>query len=693
MNSLNDFLNKIVLSVVILAGFIFPIIVLPVMTDPFILPKQIVVFAAVILILLITGVKLLSGEDLKLRRTPFDLPLLGFSLVLVLSSLLSVNRADSAIIAISILSLVLFYYAVINTLKKDVEIDIFMLSAVVGVALSSVISLLSFAKVYLFFTIAKNVAFNSFGSILTLALFLLVFLPAAVALTLSSLRKNKLLTVVFTVSTLVILAGFLLSVYQLFVPPSSVATPTLLPHEYSLQAATGSIGQNFQTLLFGSGPGTFLTDFSRFRSANFNNLPIWGTVFFTASSLFLEFLATTGLLGVGFFLLLLLTILRSFQGNPPLGGERLHLGLFISLALFAVLSFILPLGFPLLYLFVVILALYTLSLVRVAPKLVYDTKISVINLQEGLSLRTNVVSLILVAVSFILAGVGGYFGYQFTLGDFKFQKSLVTAQENKALETYNLQRESIGLSPYRDGFRRGFSQTNLALANSLAQNIRASNASPSAGQQQTLLQLVQQSINNAQAATALGPQNFFNWDNLGAVYRALMGFGQNAESFAVTSASQAVTLYPTNPQLRLSLGGVYYQLGQWDQAQRQFELAVQLKPDLANAYYNLGHALENKGELARALAQYQASETLIAQAEKDSDNHKRIMAEIEALKERISREGATVAAVSQPTLPAQPGRQAQQEPLRVSTPSATLPSQKQKVEIPAPPIEATKSAQ
>ncbi|MBI1919363.1 tetratricopeptide repeat protein, partial [Candidatus Microgenomates bacterium] len=345
--------------------------------------------------------------------------------------------------------------------------------------------------------------------------------------------------------------------------------------------------------------------------------------------------------------------------------------------------------------FVVALALYTLTLAKIAPKMVFDTKISVINLQEGLSLSTNVLSIMLIALSLILAGVGGFFGARFLTADLKFQQSLFRAAENKGVETYDLQRDAITLSPYRDGFRRVFSQTNLALANAMAQNLRTNNASPSAQQQQTMLQLVQQSINNAQAATNLGPQNFLNWDNLGAIYRTLVGFGQNAENFAVTSLGQAVTLYPTNPQLRLSLGGVYYQLGQWDQAQRQFELAVQLKPDLANAYYNLGHALENKGELGRALAQYQAAEALLAQTEKDSDNYRRILAEIEALKNRISREGATVAAVSLPPPaggPAQQATQTQQEPLRVSTPATTLPQQQQKVEIP-PPTEATKSAQ
>lgn len=69
---------------------------------------------------------------------------------------------------------------------------------------------------------------------------------------------------------------------------------------------------------------------------------------------------------------------------------------------------------------------------------------------------------------------------------------------------------------------------------------------------------------------------------------------KDAERFAILTNQQAISIDPNNPQQYLNLGSIYYQLGQWDNAVHQFQIAITLKNDLSNAYYNLGHALEQK---------------------------------------------------------------------------------------------------
>lgn len=680
MKSINLFLNKIQLVLLFLAGFLFPIFILPQTTDSFFLPKQVLILGITLLVLALSGLKLLTGEELRLRRTPYDIPLLGFVLVLIISTFFSVARIDSIIFTINFLSLVLLYYLLINLLKSENQTGLFMLSLMIGAAIASIILILSFSKIYFLSflfsgaqaALIKNPAFNTFGNLLEAAIFSLIIIPLGLSFASlnwqSNSKKNTLLGGIFLVLTLIIAAGGFLTVYQLF----TAQKPLILPFETGLQAATGSIGQNFQTLLFGSGPGTFLSDFTRFRSVAFNNSPLWNTLFFSSSSLFLEFLATTGLIGIALFIFLLLRTLNSlsFDKISPLKVNRLHLGLFLSLVFVIISFFIFPTGFAVLFLFFIALAVYTNLLSKTAPKRVFETKILVVNLQEGLGIPTNAFSLILAGLMIIVFGAGVYFGGKFLVADIIFQKSLVAASENKGTDTYELQKQALEIFPYRDSFYRVFSQTNLALGNSLSQNLRAKEASPSAKDQQTIFTLVQQSISNANTAVNLSPKNFLNLDNRATIYRNLIGFGQNAENFAITSLQQEIALNPVNPQLYLSLGGIYYQLGQWEEAQRQFEAAVRLKPDFANAYYNLGHALEQKGELQNALLQYQTAEALLARDVKDSDNYKKLANEIEALKVRITNEGTTVKATP-PTPP-------------------TAPRQEQKVEIP-PPTEATRS--
>ena len=223
----------------------------------------------------------------------------------------------------------------------------------------------------------------------------------------------------------------------------------------------------------------------------------------------------------------------------------------------------------------------------------------------------------------------------------------------------------------------------MAIANTLAANL-SKESSPSAQAQQTIYTLIQQSINAARTATSVSPQNTLNWQNLASIYRSLIGFGENAESFALLSMQQSIVLDPNNPQNYLNAGGVYYQLNQWEAAQRQFQIAINLKPDFANAYYNLGHALEAKGDLQGALQQYQTVKSLIAT---DVNNSKRMADEIAALQGRIGAQAENAAAQNSQTNVTE--SKEQQPNLEISKPTNLLPKQRQEVKIPGPAVTAT----
>lgn len=666
-----NFLNKLSFALILLTAILFPILIIPALTEPFVLPKYGLVLAVVLILLAISAIRLLKGEQVTLVRTPFDWPLLGLALTLIVSTFLSVSLFDSIVATIQFLSLILFYYILINTLKAEKEVELFTIFLTLGAALASVVLILAFIKIYplsfLFNKAALNAVqattFSTFGNLLGAAIFLLSAIPLGWSVSKLARGKNNLLAGLTFTSTIIIAVGFLLALYQLF----SIQKPVILPYEYGIQAATGAIGQNVQTLLFGSGPGTFIADFTRFINPSFNAQTFWNSIFSSGSSFLLDSLATGGLLSLLFLIYLVGKIVR----------HRANSFMYLALVLAVAILVVIPVSFSFLFLFFSCLALHTRYLAKENQTLVYETKAQFIS---DIGDRTNVLSIALAGLIIAIAAGGFYFGTRFIFADHLFQKSLVAAADNRGLDTYNLQRQAIAITIPRDNFYRVFSQTNLALANSISQDLRSKNASPSAQEQQNILTLVQQAISNGQTATQLSARNFLNWDNLGGIYRNLVGFGNNAEKFAIDSFAQAVNLYPNNPLLRLSLGGVYYQLGNWEQAQRQFEIAVNLKPDFANAYYNLGHALENKGDLQNALSQYQAAESLLARdnANKETDNYKKLVEEIEALKQRIAREGAQVA-------PVKVAGQGQQQP------PSQLPKQSPKVEIP-PPSTATESA-
>ncbi|EKD65202.1 MAG: SLEI family protein, partial [uncultured bacterium] len=410
--------------------------------------------------------------------------------------------------------------------------------------------------------------------------------------------------------------GIIITIYALF----KLDKPALLPIETGFQTAFSEIsldsGRIAQGFLLGSGFGTYAVDFSRWKQASFNQYSdLWNLTFFRSSNFALELLATTGVLGICAFIFLLIRVLKEIRVSPQ--NKML-----VSIIALFLISLLLPLNFTSQTLLFTILGLFAANqgLINKAQNRFFDIELQIVTFRKGLiAMETphakNGKSLILPftigVIILIIVGIMGFYGTRYVASDLTFQKSLVSAAQNNGSLTYQQQAQAISTFQHRDGFYRVFSQTNLALANTLASQQPAGSA-PNQAIQQNIVTLIQQSINAARAAVTVAPQTYLNWQNLSSIYRGLIGFGQNAESFAVATAQQAINLDPNNPQGYITLGGIYYQLGQWDNAQTQFQIAVSLKPDYANSYYNLGHALEQKKDFQNSLAQYQAVRSLVS---------------------------------------------------------------------------------
>ena len=166
-----------------------------------------------------------------------------------------------------------------------------------------------------------------------------------------------------------------------------------------------------------------------------------------------------------------------------------------------------------------------------------------------------------------------------------------------------------------------------------------------------------------------------------SVYRSLIGFGQNADKFSVISAQQAQALDPNNPQQYIELGGIYFQTGQYDDAIREFSIAANLKPDYANAYYNLGYALEAKGDLQNALIMYQKVADLV---KSDPVNSKKVIDQIKVVQGKIGQQNKQHAAQQQKTDSAASAEN--QQPLDVNKPTTQLPERNPKVNIVGPTV-------
>lgn len=691
-NELSAYLESLLLFLFGGLFLLFPLALSTLTTDSFALPKQLLLGAVVLVSLILFGVKMISDGKVLVRLTPFDLPLTIFILVVLISSLLSANRYDALIAFVPLLFGVVSYFVLINIVKTQNALLYMQSTLVVGSIVVAINAVLSYFKIYLLpFPFTHVQTFSPLGTLLDQALYLAIVLPLALYFampifavnTLEEFQKLKPKTLGFLAASVIIALGLSITLYELIILKIPANTLYLLPFETGFQTAFAAISQDsgriIQGFLFGSGFGTYAVDFTRFKQPAFNLYPdIWNLTFFRSSSFVLELLATTGFLGISAFLLILSKIFRK-NGTTNVTKNPL----FYSLLLASLSAFLLPFSFTIYALLFIILGLFSAHHVVLDPKRFFDVKLHFVALREGLvaiadsseHIGVKFLPAIFLLLFVILALVVGYFSVRFGISDITMQQSLVAASQNNGSLTYQLQSQAIATFPYRDSYHRIFSQINMQLANALS-SAQPKGTAPSAQTQQTIVNLVQQSIQEARLATTLSPQTSANWQNLAAIYRSLIGVGQNAETFAQQASQQAAALDPNNPNEYLTLGGIYYQLKMWDDAVRQFQIAVNLKPDFANAHYNLGHALENKGDLQNALAQYQAVKTLVAN---DPASLTIINADIEALQKKIGEANAqtpgaqTSSANQQPlALPATPATQIPAEkPIKIAPPTAT----------------------
>ena len=699
-SELNSYIQNISLLLLGVLFMAFPVIFTTITTNPMVLPKQALLGGVVTGLLVLQVVKMFAEKSVKLRRTSFDIPIFLLALFAFLSSLLAVNRADALIAFVPYFFAILGFFLIVNIAKDKNSLLFLMSSLIIGAVLLSIFAVLSFFKIYILpFPGTHAQTFTPLGSLLEQEIYLVLVFTISfyyVYRFLKSKAKKEALTpseytakspmssqeltkaISFGTASFVVLMGIIVTTYALF----KLDKPLLLPIEAGFQTAFSEIsldsGRIAQGFLLGSGFGTYATDFSRWKQASFNQYPdLWNLAFFRSTNFTLELLATTGVLGLCAFIFLLIRALREVRVSPQ--NKML-----VSIIVLLLISIILPLNFTSQTLFFIILGLFAAnqSLIGKAQNRFFDIELQIVTFRKGFIAMEapharNEKSLILPSVTgviiLVLVGIIGYFSISYVVSDLTFQKSLVSAAQNNGSLTYQLQAQAISTFQHRDGFYRVFSQTNLALANTLASQ-QPAGSTPNQATQQNITTLIQQSINAARAAATVAPQTYLNWQNLSSVYRGLIGFGQNAESFAIATAQQSINLDPNNPQEYIALGGIYYQMGQWDNAQSQFQIAISLKPDFPNSHYNLGHALEQKGDLQNALAQYQIVRSLVGN---DKTSLGQIDKEIAALQDKVKTEANPTTNTNQT--------------LNINKPETQLPAQNPPVKIPAPNV-ATESS-
>ncbi len=635
---MDKFIKNAKYFVLVALIFIIPFFFLNITQEYFVTNKFYLLGFGVLLLLLISTIQFFVSKKMSWEKRGFDNLILLFLTTMAVSVVFSSPNKIQALLnpsfglVMMVFLGILYYYISRNSfdinkgdpLGSPLHPIIYYLSSIILSLTTIIFFFQPFKNITLpsNFAFLKNPGFSPVGSQLDLAI-LLGFLLAIGIVSFPRRRESiKSWIPVFTAMTLTInLLALFLTVYSLVKPTGTGLinqAPTLIlpPFRLSWFAAV-EILKSPQTALFGIGLDNFSSIFTQVKDFAYNQSSLWQINSFTVSrSAVLQIFTETGIFGLTAFGLLIFYVIK--QSVRAIHESPLHYILFFYLF---ICLLILPTSFIVWFLFFVVLA--QLSCTDGA------CPVSTTDLSNLLPIYIGIA-----VISFLFIGTSGYFLGRSYASEYYFKKSLDGVANNNVKQVYDNQRQAIILNPYIERFRSNFSQTNLLIANNLAQKKAGTITEQD---KQTITQAIQASIAEGKAVVALNPQKADGWQNLAAIYLNIINAAQGADVWTISAYQRAILADPQNPSYRVGLGGVYYSLKKYDDALRFFEQAISIKPDWPNANYNYAWANFQKQNYSQAVNAMQNTLRLL-DSKLNQGDYEKVQKELDEFKKMLSKE-------------------------------------------------------
>lgn len=582
--------------IIYIVYFLLPLLVLPIFDNIYETPKLVLLFTGATLILTIKLIKLLINKGLEFNSSKYDLPIVGFILVFLLSGVFaSFNKFDSFFFpgTASFAILAGIYFFIVNQLSKEDKEHLLSVVIASGLVLA-VIQIASFLGILKLVPqlpdFMKGDVFITFGSILNLIILLISLSPILI----DRIVNKKVLAdkILASIISFIFLISISTSIYLTM--PGKSGSFTILNYKTSWPIAIDSLKTN---PLLGVGPGNYNQAFSRFKPLEFNSTEGWNLKYLQGTGGFINIFTEIGLLGIIITLFIFAVFLKKMEFTKPL---------YVSLLIVLLGFLLLPLTstfYPIMFL---LLALNSNT---------KEGKIAFFIKRYAAIFLTVPVIMTMIVITYLFARA--------SLAEFTFTKSVKAMYKGEGLPAYELINKTIQYNPYADRYHLFSSGINFAIAENIAKKEKLEDAD-----KETISQLIQQAVTEGKAAVSVNIRKSSNWEALANIFQSIMAYAKGSDQFAIEALNQAIFLEPTNPLLRIKLGGIYYAMGNYETAIEAFKLAVLSKSDLANSHYNLAIAYRENKQIDKAKEQMEIVLKLVAL---DSDDYKLAKKELDEL--------------------------------------------------------------
>jgi tetratricopeptide (TPR) repeat protein len=619
------FLESIEKYTIYIVLALLPVFVLPFYTSPTVVGKEILLVGGICLFILIWVIRMVIKGSLSFSVGKFDLGVLLLMVAYLVSTFLATpNKMEAYLLPGTTTFLIggAFLYFLINQLGEKGKKGVVGALFASGIFLSLSVLLASlgiFAKIPQLPSLLRDPAFNPIGGNVSAIILLAVFSVLSLGLLIK--ESDLIKKLFFGVSLVILLIGLAASVGSAL--PGKPQAFTALGMNTSWQISVDSLKAS---PFLGAGPANYLTAFNLFKPLAYNQTGLWQIAFTGASNFYFTLLTETGFLGLAALVVLLISVYKVFSEDLKAGINKQNLGGQVekfSLVFLIVLFALLPVAPVLLVFLFPLLAIYSGS----------ESKAVHLNVAaSGSESRVaSRVPSIIVGIPF-LAGIIAVlvFGSKILAAEATYKQSLDALSKNDAKGTFDLMTKAVSQNQNVDRYHASLAQIDMALANSIASKKDITDADKT-----TVTQLIQAGISEGKATVTLNPSRSGNWGVLAQIYRSIMSFATGADQYATQTYTQAVSLDPINPNLRIALGGTYYALGNYDSAIDAFKLAVLAKSDLANAHYNLAIAYREKKDYDNAITEMNTVLGLVAKDSQDYTTASSVLSDLQKAKAAV----------------------------------------------------------
>jgi len=639
MKHLLPTIQKLQTVIILVVIFLFPLFFLPITPDFYSTNKLYLLIAATLLLGVLWVIQTLIHGKATFTITNTTKGLLVLAGALTITTILgAANKIEALTTPVGLLLFIFgfFFFLFAQTLEKEKLhwIKPTLLVSLVLLALVTIYHTTGITSAFVgkipFF---RDPLWNPSGNTQTALILFLISVPLFIEMIVGKKQtKDRWLSLVLAVAGLLIVGGAIaLGAYQIF-----IKQPQIYPSIPTTIQVVINTWKQTKGALFGTGLASYMAAFAAAKPASINQTPLWNTYFGAGMGLFTHIATTSGIIGLVGLVIAFVSPLAFIKEKGRQSFIQKHSGLLASYAITTIAFLLVPPAVPLVMLWLILLLL----LDQEAAPVTY-------------SLTTRVNKILFGVLSLALVSMLSYLTVRSYAAYLTLYQSFAAVDRRDGTGAYQWAVQSLDLNPFSSSTRLYFSQINLELANSLATKPKVTEED-----RNNIAALIAQAIREAKNAINIDPTNPIGWVNIGRIYEALIPISAGADQWAIASYQQSAIFDPINPLIRFALGSVSVTEKNYDAAITYFSQAALLKPDFANAYYNLANAYKLKGDSGNQTTLLQKTLSLVA---RDTSDYTKVTNELKDL----DRQKAASAA-------AEPSKATQPQP-SLSTPPSGKP--------------------